>query len=525
MDLIGGLSSRVRRNPCGVALVSGDRSITYGELWARVTEHARDLQDAGIRRGQRVLIPMGNSIEFALAYYSTMAAHAVAVPVNPTFRRDELRAIMADCRGVAIVMAHPSSSALREAVEGASTRFGAIVMARGSTWEFATTGSCDGTGQHTNDGGSADPADDDLTEQGVDVIIYTSGTTGRPKGVMLTGAGLAANALSFGKAIGCEEHDVHLAVLPMFHSFGATVALNMPLLTGGRAVIAPQFIPAAIARLAVASGSTVLAGVPTMLLSLTVDRGVDPAAFRGLRACISGGAALPQDGFDAFEAKFGIRISEGYGLTEASPVVSVNPVGSGVKRGSVGIPIPGVTVRIVDEMGADALTGEAGEITVGSPGVMTGYFGNHGETSAVMDGAWLRTGDIGRVDSDGYLYVADRAKDMINVAGYKVCPREVEEILRLHPAVQDAIVVGRPDPLRGETVAAHVAIRPGMAVDAAELASFCRRRLANYKTPTQVVLCDSVPRDGAGKPLRRAIRAADRGARGGQSPHPQSSEG
>jgi len=284
--------------------------------------------------------------------------------------------------------------------------------------------------------------------------------------------------------------------------------MNMPIATGGRIVFGGQFIPAGVARLIRRARVRVWAGVPAMFAAMAERADVDPGDLGSLRMCISGGAALPRPVFRAFSERFGIEISEGYGLTEASPVVTATRAGDRVISGAVGPPIPGVCVRIVDESGEEMARGQAGEVCVSGPGMMLGYYRRPRDTSQVLSDGWLRTGDVGLVDEHGYLRILDRQRDVINTSGYKVYPVEVEETIRQHPAVDDALVVGQPHRVRGEVVVAHVQLRPeARGTSERELLLFCRRRLASYKAPACVIIHEALPVNEMGKPSRQLVRA------------------
>ena len=330
---------------------------------------------------------------------------------------------------------------------------------------------------------------------------------------MLSGKALAANAEAMGEVSASRPEDVHMCTLPLHHSFGATVSMNMPLATGGRIVFGGQFIPAGVARVIRRARVTVWAGVPAMFAAFAERADIDRDDLGSLRMCISGGAKLSGHVFRAFSQRFGIEIAEGYGLTEASPVVTATREGDRVVAGAVGPPIPGVCVRIVDELGEEVDRGQAGEVCVSGPGVMLGYYGRPCDTDQVLRDGWLRTGDVGFVDEHGYLRILDRQKDVINTSGYKVYPAEVEETIRQHPAVDDVLVVGQPHPVRGEVVAAHVQLKPrARSTSERELLLFCRRRLANYKAPACVVFHEALPVNEMGKPSRKLVRAQGEGS-------------
>ncbi|MBP7784388.1 MAG: AMP-binding protein [Firmicutes bacterium] len=500
MGLVRNLWRQARHDPGLIVLAdSAGRSVSYAHLALAVGIAAGRLRDAGIRPGDRVLVCLPNGFDFVQAYYSVIAAGAIAVPVSPRMPAGDVERVLNDCHPLAAITA-PGAE-----VSGPRIRLTLADLA------------CEGAGDEGGAEQAAARARGAMelleaaaakAEDGPAVILYTSGTTGEPKGVMLAGEALAANAQAMGEVSASGPEDSHLCTLPLHHSFGATVSMNMPIATGGRIVFGGQFIPAGVATLIRRARVTVWAGVPAMFAAMAERADVDPGDLESLRMCISGGAALPGRVFRAFSERFGIQIAEGYGLTEASPVVTATRAGDRVVSGAVGPPIPGVCMRIVDECGDEMARGQAGEVCVSGPGVMLGYYGRPSDTGQVLRYGWLRTGDIGFVDDHGYLRILDRQKDVINTSGYKVYPVEVEETLRQHPAVDDVLVVGQPHRVRGEVVVAHVQLRPGArGASERELLLFCRRRLANYKAPACVIIHEALPVNEMGKPSRQLVRA------------------
>lgn len=483
MGLIYNLWRQARQRPLDTAVVDlAGGSLTYAELALAASRGAVQLHGAGVAPKHRVLVCLPNGLGFVQAYYSVIASGAIAVPVNPRLRATEIERIARDSGATAMI--REAGTAVR--VNGTALSFG----------ELADDGA----------GGTMSEADAVATESGATVILYTSGTTGEPRGAMLSGEGLVRNAQAMGEVASAHPGDVHLCTLPLYHSFGATVSMNMPIATGGKIVLSAQFMPSGIARRIRSAGATVWAAVPAMFAAMAECESIGRDDLRSLRMCISGGAALPKRVFYAFKRRFGIEIAEGYGLTEASPVVTATRAGDHVIPGAVGPPIPGVSVRIVDESGDEAVRGEAGEVRVLSPGVMLGYYNRPEQTRRVLHNGWLCTGDIGLIDEHGYLRILDRKSDVINTAGYKVYPAEVEEAIRQHPAVNDVLVVGQPHSIRGEVVAAHVQLNSGCSASEREIIVFCRRQLADYKAPAFVVFHETLPASEAGKPLRKFVR-------------------
>ncbi len=500
MGLVRNLWRQARCGPGLIALSdSAGRSVSYAHLALAVGIGAGLLRDAGIGPGDRVLVHLPNGFDFVQAYYSVIAARAIAVPVNPRLPAADVERVVSDCQPLAAITAPdvqplgprisltPADLSCDAAEDEGAGQAAAAARARGAMTLLEA---------------AAEKAED-----GPAVILYTSGTTGEPKGVMLAGEALAANAQAMGEVSASGPEDAHLCTLPLHHSFGATVSMNMPIATGGRIVFGGQFVPVGAARLIRRARVRVWAGVPAMFAAMAERADVDPGDLGSLRMCISGGAALPRPVFRAFSDRFRIEIAEGYGLTEASPVVTATRAGDRIVSGAVGPPIPGVYMRIVDESGEEMARGQAGEVCVSGHGVMLGYYGRPRDTSQVLRDGWLRTGDIGLVDEHGYLRILDRQKDVINTSGYKVYPIEVEETLRQHPAVDDCLVVGQPHPVRGEIVTAHVQLKPGArGASERDLLVFCRRRLASYKAPACVIIHEALPVNEMGKPSRQLVR-------------------
>jgi long-chain acyl-CoA synthetase len=346
------------------------------------------------------------------------------------------------------------------------------------------------------------------------VILYTSGTTGQPKGAELTHSNMVHNALLATRLFGLRPDDVHLAALPLFHSFGQTVQMNAGFAAGATVVLLPRFDAAAALELMQAEQVTFFAGVPTMYHALlhcetTARSDIKKIADR-MRIAVSGGAALPAEVMRRFEERFAVPILEGYGLSETSPIATFNRLDRPRRPGSIGLPAWGVEVRVITGDGPDAGPGEPGEIAIRGHNVMKGYFRRPEATAEAIDPqGWFRTGDIGTRDADGYLYVVDRKKDMIIRGGFNVYPRELEEVLLTHPEVSMAAVAGVPHPSHGEEVKAFVVRTPGATITEADLITWCRQTMAAYKYPRIVEFRDSLPMTATGKVLKRQLTGQD----------------
>jgi len=488
VTLLAESATRVPQRP---ALVFRDRRLGYADLLAQALAQGTALVRMGIRPGDRVALMAPNTPEFAVGYFGILAAGAVVVPLNPLFKAEEVAYVLADSEARMALGLQAGGGILQTA--------SALLPARPTVVWLDGGGKCD----DAPPAGAIPRTSGDLA-----VCLYTSGTTGRPKGAMLTHSNLLANIQSFQQVLQVTEDEIFLAVLPLFHAYGATALLLEPLSIGATVVLEPRFVPDLILRTLVEQRVTIFMGVPSMFAVLA---GLPPrtAGLARLRFCISGGAPLPPAVLEAFEARHGVRIYEGYGPTECSPVLTVNPLSDARKIGSVGPALPGVTLRIADEAGRSLPPGEVGEVVARGPNVMQGYLNRPEETAEVLRDGWYHTGDLGRMDADGYLYIVDRKKDLILVGGLNVYPREVELALEGHPAVAEAAVIGVPDPLRGEVVKALVIPRSGEAPAAADLIQWCRQRLANYKVPRTIDLVSDFPRTITGKVLKAELRSQD----------------
>jgi long-chain acyl-CoA synthetase len=501
MTLLDMLATSAGRFPYRPALVLRDRRVSYRELQEGARKIGAILRRSGVRAGERVVLMVPNSPEFGLGYFGILSAGATVVPVNPLSKGEEVRYVLEDAAATAMVCVSMTYPILQGAREDLARRIPALVL--------------DGAGSNVSDGdvtlqgaaGGASPHADPprLEPEDVAACLYTSGTTGRPKGAMLTHRNLLANIQSFREILHVTEQDVFLCVLPMFHAFAATVLFLEPLSLGATIVVEPRFAPDIVLKAMAEHRVSLFAGVPTMYAVLA---GVPRPAldFSAWRLCISGGAPLPPRVLEAFEAKYGVPIYEGYGPTECSPVLTVNPPRGVRKIGSVGPAIPHVELRVVDDADRPVPVGEVGEIIARGPNVMKGYLNCPQETAEALRGGWYHTGDLGRVDADGYYYIVDRKTDLILVGGLNVYPREVELVLAAHPAVAEAAVIGIPDPVRGEMPKALVVPREGQAVDPQELLQWCRQRLANYKVPRTVSLVSQLPKTVTGKILKTELR-------------------
>jgi long-chain acyl-CoA synthetase len=485
MNLAAGLVRTAAEHPDRVAVRAGDATISYQDVNDASARVAGLLAARAVGPGDRVGVMLPNVPEFVAVYYGVLRTGAVVVPMNPLLKAREVQYYLADSGATVLFAWH---SAATEAVAGARDA-DVIVVADG----FAAT---------------LAPAPADLVDRGADdtaVLLYTSGTTGRPKGAELTHDNLIRNVeVVLSDLVDLGPDDVVFGGLPLFHSFGQTVTLNAALSTGATLLLLTRFDPSAALRLLATHQATVFAGVPTMYSAfLSV---ADAPDLPDLRVCVSGGAALPVDVLHQFEKTFGCVVLEGYGLSETSPVASFNQRDKKRKPGSIGTPVTGVQMRVVDANGVEVPQGEVGEIAIRGHNIMKGYWRKPDATAEVLSAdGWFRTGDMGRVDEDGYFFIVDRKKDLIIRGGYNIYPREIEEVLYEHPAVAEAAVIGLPHPDLGEEVGAAVALRPGTAISADELRDYVKAQVAAYKYPRRVWFVDALPKGATGKILKREI--------------------
>lgn len=481
------------------ALVYGENTLSYAELLGAVRAVAGGLAELGVTPGDRVGLMMPNCPQFVITYLGITYLGATVVPIPSLLGVEEAAYILADS-GVQLIVAH---DALAQVARGAAAQAGVPT--------FISTGEPENASEFTFQQimamGTPVAAAAEMPVDAPAVLIFTSGTTGKPKGAILTHLNLLANCESCRRAIRVSGDDTFVSILPFFHSYGATVSMLLPLFCGSKNVLMPQFLALETLQAVQAHRATIVAGVPTMYAVMLQIKEPGALDVSSLRFVVSGVAALPAEVCLGFERAFGVPIVEGYGPTEASPVVSCNQTDGSRKIGSVGPPLPGVEVMITDDEMNELAVGQIGEICVRGPNVMTGYHNALELTSQTIVDGWLRTGDLGRLDEDGHLYIVDRKKDMVIVGGINVYPREVEECIQRMPSVAEVAVVGKPSRLRGEVVAAYVVPAEGCECSAQEVISHCREHLAPYKVPKQVYFIDRLPKFAIGKVLKGQLRA------------------
>ncbi len=497
------LASLIDEHPDGhTALVAGVERISYGRLRDEVSRQRGVLVARGLRRGDRVAIVCGTTPRFVTAWLAVVGAGCVAVPLNPQSPPAELADQLRTTGARAAIAGPAGATVLAEIDPGATPDLEHVLVP-----PAAAGGRCvdlDALTAAADPAGIVDVDPDDLA-----ALMFTSGTAGSPRPAMLSHANLVADLrhVQAHPARAVRPDDVVVCVVPLFHILGLNTVLDLALYAGATIVMLERFDPVSTLEILAAENATALVGPPQMWAALAdVD---DPplAALARLRLAVSGAAPLAPRVAEAVHERLGVTLHQGYGLTEASPSVSIS-LGTGAPTRSVGRPLAGVEVRLVDDDGDDALVGDPGEIWVRGPNVFRGYWNDPDATAAALDDAgWLHTGDVGLVDDDGYLYIVDRAKDLVIVSGFNVYPAEVERVLVAHPAVAEAAVVGVPHPHTGEAVKAFVVPAEGAVVEEDELVEWVASRLARYKCPAKVDVVDEIPRGPTGKVLRRELDA------------------
>ncbi|WP_435153051.1 long-chain-fatty-acid--CoA ligase [Haladaptatus sp. DFWS20] len=506
VNLTASVADTVSKHPDKPAIVTADQTLSYEDLWAQISRFAGGLAERGVGKDDRVAIYLPNVPQFVVTFHGTLMAGGVVVPMNPQYRAREISHLLADS-GAKVVVTLPDLVPFVDEVREDTDVEHVVTLGKGDGIFF-------GDFLARGDGEIADRDDDDLAVQ-----PYTSGTTGTPKGVELTHENLTTNAEAAAELVpgGITPNDSQLGVLPLFHIYGMTVCMNATLFRGGSFYPLPTWDAQQALSLVQDAELTLMHGVPAMYNDVINQPNAADFDLSSVRLAGVGGGGIPIEVLRRFEELYDAKIYEGYGLTETSPVTHFNTPEKGRRVGSIGTTIQGVSARVVDddfeelppvEEGPLAeddaeLDDVTGEIVIAGPNVMRGYAGLSDATADAFSEAdgdrWFHTGDIGYWDEDGFFYVVDRKKHMINTAGYNVYPREVEELLFEHEAVADAAVVGIPDERRNETVKAFVVPVPDTDVTPEEIQEFCLDKLAAYKHPREIALVEELPRTTTGK--------------------------
>jgi long-chain acyl-CoA synthetase len=466
--------------------------LSYSQLHDDARRMTSLLSSLGVAPGDRVAVMLPNVPAFPIAFYGALGAGAVVVPMNPLLKSREVAYYLRDSSADVLFAWH---TAAEEAAKGAAETGARVVQA--DQPDLAGL-----LGESGPAPASADRADDDDA-----VILYTSGTTGWPKGAQLTHANLTCNAgLTATALLGLGPGDVVMGCLPLFHIFGLTCGLNATIISGGTLTLLPRFDPVRALEVVTRDKVTIFEGVPTMYAAMLHHPAGAHVDASSLRLCVSGGSAMPVEILRGFEQAFGCVILEGYGLSETSPVASFNHPDKIRKPGSIGTPVEGVQMRVVGAGGGELPVGEVGEIAIRGHNVMKGYWRKPDATAEAIQDGWFLTGDLARIDEDGYFYIVDRKKDVIIRGGLNVYPREIEEVLYEHQAVAEAAVIGIPHGELGEEIGAAVVLKPGMTATPEELREFVRERVAPYKYPRCLWFAPALPKGATGKIVRREVQ-------------------
>jgi long-chain acyl-CoA synthetase len=484
------LSAAAAEGPDHPAVKLDDLVLSYGLLDAGAARAAGLLKSKGVGEGDRVGMQLPNVPYFPIVYFGALRLGAVVVPMNPLLKDREVAYHLSDSGSKVMVGWHQFADGCQRGSEEAGAE---CVLAEPGEFEKLL--------------GDADPVDEvtDRADDDAAVIIYTSGTTGTPKGAMLTHGNLTAGAQVACDLVGAGPDWVTLVTLPLFHVFGMNSLMNTCVVARGLMTLVPRFDPGKVLEVIERDRATTFGGVPTMYAALLNHPERDGFDVSCLDLCVSGGAPMPVEILRGFDEAFGAKVLEGYGLSETTGMGSFNTPDRERKPGSIGVPVGGTEIRLVDSDDNDVPPGEPGELVMRGPFVMSGYWNRDDATREVMRDGWFHTGDIATVDEEGYYFIVDRKKDLIIRGGYNVYPRELEEVLYEHPAVREAAVLGVPHESLGEEVGAAVALKEGERVEPDELREYMKQRVAAYKYPRVVWLVDELPKGPTGKILKREI--------------------
>lgn len=513
LNLVISLEESSRRRPNQDAIVFGDTRLSYAQLNGAANQVANGLKELGIGYGDKVALSCPNLPYFPIVYYGILKTGAAVVPLNVLFKQREIAYHLADSQAKAYFCFQGTPQ---------------LPMGQEGYAGFNETPSCENFFMITADPAAPSPIEETTTlgllmhnrspvfntvqtqtDDGA-VILYTSGTTGQPKGAELSHANMFFNAMVSSQMLQLSVHDTALIVLPLFHSFGQTVLMNAGVYAGITNVLLPRFDADAVLATMQKENVTAFCGVPTMYWALLNHPDADKYDLdkiaKNLRISVSGGSSLPVEILRGFEQKFNVPILEGYGLSEVSPVASFNHLDRERKPGSIGTPIWGMEMQVVDANDQPLTPGERGEIVIRGHSVMKGYYNRPEDTADVMRNGWFHTGDVGTVDEDGYFYIVDRLKDMIIRGGFSVYPREIEDVLVTHPAISLAAVIGVPHEQQGEEIKAYIILKEGANLSPNEVISWSQENMAAYKYPRQVEITAKLPMTATGKILKKELR-------------------
>ncbi len=503
------LTESVKRNPAQTAIIFDNFKMSYGQLQGASNLFANSLRQAGLEQGQKVALMLPNIPQFLVCYYGILKAGGVVVPLNVLLKAPEVAYHLEDSDSVILVAWEGfTEAAVGGYKETPTCKTLVMVNAPGSENIPTVEGAIGSTAFMAQ--AKPDPILAQTMPDDTAVILYTSGTTGRPKGAELTHFNMFFNAWSCLKNMGLDytEKDVTLMALPLFHSYGQSSVMNVAIGAGATLTLIPRFDPVKAFEIMQRDKVTSFSGVPTMYFYLLNHPARKNYDLSSLNKCTSGGSAIPIEILSAWERETGVKILEGYGLSETSPVASFNVAFKPTKPGSIGEPLWGVDMKVVDENDQELPVGERGELLIRGHNVMKGYLKRPEATAEVMRGGWFHTGDVARMDEDGYFYIVDRVKDLIIRGGFNVYPREIEEVLYGHPAIAECAVIGVPDQALGEEVKAVIVLKQGQTATEDEIREYCRERIASNKYPRLYQFMDDLPKNATGKILKRELKAA-----------------
>ncbi|MDA8440755.1 MAG: long-chain fatty acid--CoA ligase, partial [Peptococcaceae bacterium] len=500
------LEETVAKNPEQTALVFQGVQLSYRVVLSMVNRLATGLSALGVHKGERVAIMLPNCPQWVVSYFAVLKLGAIVVQTNPMYMERELEYQLKNSEAKTIIV----YDALFPRVNNVRSRTNlenVITVSLGEPVKCEDTLAFETI---LKDYQPNPPSVEISPRQDIAVLQYTGGTTGTAKGVMLTHFNLVANAyqVRYWMPMVAEGQERILTVLPLFHVYALTACNNLSVLLGGAQYLVPKFDIDVVLKVINDFKPTIFPGAPTLYIAIVNHPKLSEYDIRSIKVCISGSAPLPVEVAERFHELTGGLLVEAYGLSESSPATHLNPVNGKARVGSIGLPCADTEAKIVDlETGTvDLPSGEVGELLIRGPQVMLGYWNLPNETASTLRDGWLYTGDIAKMDEDGFFYIVDRKKDMIIAGGFNIYPRDIEEVLYEHPKVKEAIVIGVPDAYRGETVKAFVVLRDGETCTSEELVNYCRQKLAAYKVPKLVEFRDSLPKTAVGKILRRTLQ-------------------
>jgi long-chain acyl-CoA synthetase len=496
------LKTQADTHPDRILYIHGSEAISAQSIWNSVGRLSAALKSLGIEKGSRIMLMLPNVPEYIIAYYAVLSVGAVVVPTNWMLRARELHYLLEDCEARAII----ADKANLEDITSAS---GSLVTLRHSIFKGEDLPDGILAFDSLLEGHESLPEPEMVASSDTAVILYTAGITGRPKGAELTHRSLTGNARVCANLLQVRPRDRLLGLLPFFHAFGQTAVMNTALAAGASVVLLSDFSPEGIMKAVQEHKITIFLATPSMYNLIESHPRTDQYDFNSVRYCVSGGHALKPELLTAFEKKFSTEILEGYGLCETTAVATFSHLHLGSRPGSIGTPIEGVEIKILNDAGDEVVAGQVGEIVIRSDYLMKGYLNRPEATAEVLRDGWFYTGDLAREDENGYLYILDRKTDMIIKGGFNVYPAEIEELLLSYPGIKEAAVISISDPVQGEEIKACIVCDGDSDVTAERLAAYCRERLARYKCPRYIQFYQQLPKSPNGRILRKKLREAE----------------